>query len=205
MKKVMAILCGLLILPNFVLATELTDAMLLKQKLERFTQLEADFTQLVSSDEGKVLNKSAGELVILRPGKFRWHVATPEEELIVANGQTMWIYSPFIEQVTLINLRDAMEGTPFILLSGANEQQWADYKVVKEGDIFTVTSLDTKAQGHTFIFEFSANDSISKFIVVEAQGQRSTFTLTYKQPLTKIAPDFFEFKIPAGVEIDDQR
>lgn len=204
MQKRIALIFVLLMTPILSVSAA-TDAQLLKKNLEKFNQIDAEFTQVVSSDSGKILNKSSGNLIIVRPGKFRWQVEMPEEELIVSNGHTMWLYTPFIEQVTLINLKDAIQGTPFILLSGANDQQWANYNVVKNNNIFTVKSASIKEQSNTFTFEFSGNGSIEKFVVIEPQGQKSAFTLNHKASLTDITANLFEFKIPEGVEIDDQR
>lgn len=205
MRNIRTILLFFLIAPSMLHAKLTTDSQILKDKLAKFSQISADFAQVVSSAEGKVLNKCAGNLSISRPGKFRWQVITPEEELIVSNGQTMWIYSAFIEQVTLMNLHDAIQGTPFVLLSGANEKQWQDYSVKQENNQFTVKNAHPKVQANTIIFEFNEAGNISKFVVIEEQGQHSEFTLTHKPLTANLAANLFEFQIPAGIEIDDQR
>lgn len=204
MQKMSALILILLMTP-ITTALALTDAQLLKSKLEKYNQIDAEFTQVVSAESGEILNKSSGNLLIERPGKFRWQVVVPEEELIVSNGQTMWLYTPFIEQVTLINLKDAIQGTPFILLSGANEEQWANYNVVKSNNIFTVKSVDDKEQSNIFTFKFSKMGSIEQFVVIEPQGQKSAFTLKHASTARTITNNLFEFKIPEGVEVDDQR
>jgi outer membrane lipoprotein carrier protein len=183
----------------------MTDVELLKQKLAKFDVINAEFSQHVTSAEGKILNDSWGHLSVSRPGKFRWEVITPEEELIVSDGQTMWLYSPFIEQVTLISLTEAIEGTPFILLSGANDEQWSNYQVNKTGNQFIVSDKLDQSQDRSFIFEFNSLGNVSKFIVLEELGQRSEFKLSH-QPLTaSIDANYFTFEVPEGVEVDDQR
>ncbi|MFT6925558.1 MAG: outer membrane lipoprotein carrier protein [Psychromonas sp.] len=205
MKKMVVIISILLssFLSSAVSAA--TDSQLLKEKLAKFSIVNADFSQRVSSPDGKILDDSKGRLAISRPGKFRWEAVTPEEELIVSDGQTMWMYSPFIEQVTLLNLSDAIQGTPFILLSGANESQWANYQVKKVNDQFMVKNITDTAQQRSFIFEFNKTGQVSKFIVIEALGQRSEFTLTHKVLDKPWPAGYFHFETPAGVEIDDQR
>lgn len=176
----------------------------LKDKLAVFEQVHAAFVQRVSSSEGKLLNESRGEMTISRPGKFHWQINTPEEELIVSDGKTIWYYSPFIEQVTLINFSDAINDTPFALIAGADDKQWANYVVKQSGNQFTVTN-PTQAQATTFIFEFDKNNNINKFVVIEEQGQRSEFILTHKALPKTFNETLFDFQIPAGVEVDDQR
>jgi outer membrane lipoprotein carrier protein len=205
MKKfiLMALLC--LVNPLYALASGAADAELLKEKLAKFSQINAEFSQVVSNSEGEVLNKSQGKLTVLRPGKFRWEVSSPEEELIVSDGKTMWFYSPFIEQVTLYNLSDAVADTPFVLLSGANEKQWQNYLVSRDNNQFTVKGSDPEVQQNSFVFEFDAAGNISKFVIIDEQGQRSEFKLTHKPLTEKLEAGYFDFQIPQGVEIDDQR
>ena len=205
MKKTVVVISMLLtsFLSSAVLAA--TDSQLLKEKLAKFSFINAEFSQRVSSSEGKILDDSQGTLAISRPGKFRWKVLIPEEELIVSDGQTMWMYSPFIEQVTLLSLSDAIQGTPFILLSGANESQWADYQVNKINDQFRVKNIAGTVQDRSFIFEFNKSGHVSKFVVIEALGQRSEFKLIHKVLAKPWSEAFFDFQIPVGVEIDDQR
>ncbi|MEH6454506.1 MAG: outer membrane lipoprotein chaperone LolA [Psychromonas sp.] len=202
MKKII-LLCSLFITSLSVNA--MTDGELLKQKLAKHDVINAEFSQHVTSADGKLLNESLGHLSVTRPGKFRWEVVSPEEELIVSDGQTMWFYSPFIEQVTLINLSDAIEGTPFILLSGANDQQWNNYQVNKAGKQFIVTDKINQSQDTSFIFEFNKSGNVSKFIVLEELGQRSEFTLSHQPLKASVNTNYYSFEVPDGVEVDDQR
>ncbi|MEJ6077682.1 outer membrane lipoprotein chaperone LolA [Vibrio sp. 1-Bac 57] len=204
MKKILFItVC--LISSMFQLASAQTDSELLQQKLAKFTTIDADFVQQVINPKGEVIQKSLGTLAIARPGNFHWQVTQPDEELIVSDGQDMWLYSPFIEQVTIMNFSDAIAGTPFALLSGADSAQWAQFNVVKKDQQFIVKSSDPKASTNTFIFIFNKADNISEFVVQESQGQKSVFTLSNNKNNSTFAKDFFEFKIPNGIEIDDQR
>ncbi|MEJ6121728.1 outer membrane lipoprotein chaperone LolA [Vibrio sp. 2-Bac 85] len=204
MKKILFItVC--LISSMFQLASAQTDSELLQQKLAKFTTIDADFVQQVINPKGEVIQKSLGTLAIARPGNFHWQVTQPDEELIVSDGQDMWLYSPFIEQVTIMNFSDAIAGTPFALLSGADSAQWAQFNVVRKDQQFIVKSSDPKASTNTFIFIFNKADNISEFVVQESQGQKSVFTLSNNKNNSTFAKDFFEFKIPNGIEIDDQR
>ena len=117
----------------------------------------------------------------------------------------MWLYSPFIEQVTIMNFSDAIAGTPFALLSGADSSEWMNFEVKKEGNKFIVKNNTNELNTNIFTFIFDSTDNVSEFIVQEAQGQKSIFKLTNKDQTSKLADDFFEFQIPEGIEIDDQR
>ena len=48
--------------------------------------------------------KAEGLVSYKRPGKMRWLYEAPEEQLLVINGQTMWLYDPLLENVTVQKL-----------------------------------------------------------------------------------------------------
>lgn len=202
MKKLLSLFFVLLLSSQSAFAA--TDSEQLQQKLNKYSQLNGQFIQTVTNSEGKVLNESEGQYIISRPGKFHWQITSPEEELIVSDGKTMWYYSPMIEQVTLININETIEGTPFALLAGADDNQWLQFSVEKQGNNFTVKRADQKVQDTSFVFEFDGADNITQFVVIEHQGQRSEFKLK-QQALQKLTDATFTFAIPEGVEVDDQR
>jgi len=202
-KYIIATLCVFMLMSQLVYAQ--TDSQLLQHKLAKFTSIDADFAQQVINPEGQVIQQSWGKLTISRPGNFHWQVTKPEQELIVSNGTDMWLYSPFIEQVTIMNFSDAIAGTPFALLSGADASEWRNFDVKKMGEQFVVKNNKDKMNTNQFIFMFDKTDSVSEFIVEEAQGQKSVFKLTNNKQAVKLASGFFEFKIPEGIEVDDQR
>ena len=47
-----------------------------------------------------------------RPNRFNWHTTSPDESLIVADGKDVWVYDPFVEQVTALKMKDAVLNTP---------------------------------------------------------------------------------------------
>lgn len=207
MKKsiinVVVLMCAMISFSPSVYAQ--TDSELLQEKIGKFTLIHADFTQQVINPEGQVIQESMGELTISRPGNFHWQVTQPDEELIVSNGKDMWLFSPFIEQVTIMNFSDAIAGTPFALLSGADATQWENFDVKKSGNQFVVMNNADKTSTNKFTFIFDRNENINEFVVEEQQGQRSVFKLTHKALKGQLSDDYFNFKIPKGIEIDDQR
>jgi len=202
-KMILVFWCVLTSFSSFTFAQ--TDRDVLQKKLAKFTVIEADFKQQVINPEGQLIQESAGKLIISRPGSFYWEVTQPDEELIVSNGQNIWLYSPFIEQVTIMNFADAIAGTPFVLLSGANARQWENFDVTQSENAFIIKHNNNASINNTFTFIFDDSDNIVEFKVEEQQGQKSIFKLTNKPISNALSHDFFEFKIPEGIEIDDQR
>lgn len=108
------------------------------QDLERFLRDveggSADFTQVVTSpprasssdaDGGQAprarTKTSSGRFEFQRPGRFRFDYAKPFEQTIVADGQTLWLHDPDLNQVTARPQQEALGNTPAALIaSGAD-------------------------------------------------------------------------------------
>tara|TARA_B100000945_G_C20327976_1_gene570952 strand:- start:78 stop:734 length:657 start_codon:yes stop_codon:yes gene_type:complete len=67
--------------------------------------------------------KAEGLVSYKRPGKMRWLYKAPEEQLLVTNGQTMWLYDQLLENVTIQKLEKITAGTALSFLLGLGDLQ----------------------------------------------------------------------------------
>ena len=181
-----------------------TPQQALSSRLDKVNAFSANFTQKVTSPDGEVLVNGTGDLSIKRPNLFRWKTKTPDESLLVSDGKTVWYYSPFVEQVTAMWLKDATEQTPFVLLTRNSASDWSKYNVAQLVDTFTLTPKDKTSSMDKFVVTVSKTGDVRNFSVVETDGQRSQYVLSdFKRTIP--AASLFTFTPPKGVELDDQR
>ncbi|MCD9513488.1 outer membrane lipoprotein chaperone LolA [Photobacterium carnosum] len=181
-----------------------TSQQALSSRLDKVNAFSANFTQKVTSPDGEVLVNGTGDLSIKRPNLFRWKTKTPDESLLVSDGKTVWYYSPFVEQVTAMWLKDATEQTPFVLLTRNSASDWSKYNVAQLVDTFTLTPKDKTSSMDKFVVTVSKVGDVRNFSVVETDGQRSQYVLSdFKRTIP--AASLFTFTPPKGVELDDQR
>ncbi|MGF1698882.1 outer membrane lipoprotein chaperone LolA [Photobacterium makurazakiensis] len=176
----------------------------LSTRLGKVNAFSADFKQKVVSPEGDLLDEGEGDISLKRPNLFRWNTETPDENLLVSDGKTLWYYNPFIEQVTAMWLNEATEQTPFVLLTRNSTKDWQQYNVAQTSDTFTLTPKSSASSMGKFIVTVASTGEIREFSIVEQDGQRSSFTLSQFTKQTP-ASDLFRFTPPQGVELDDQR
>ncbi len=81
--------------------------------------LRADFIQRVFDERSRVMQTSSGQMLMRKPGMFRWDYHKPAEQIIVADGERLWAYDVDLAQVTVRKLDQALSSTPLALLSGA--------------------------------------------------------------------------------------
>lgn len=88
--------------------------------LKGLRTLNSEFEQTtLSADGGRVL-ESNGTFYLKRPGKFRWEYRKPNEQVIVADGDRVWLHDLELDQVSHKSQDSALSGTPAQLL--ANEE-----------------------------------------------------------------------------------
>jgi outer membrane lipoprotein carrier protein len=115
-KFPLILLILILILAPASLAAKPTPVQRYFQDLQ---SLRADFIQRVFDERARVVQTSSGQMLMRKPGQFRWNYRTPAEQIIVADGERLWAYDVDLEQVTVRRLDQALGSTPLALLSGA--------------------------------------------------------------------------------------
>ena len=75
-----------------------------RDQLQAFTKglkgLDGQFTQQVFDPRGKQKERSTGRVAVSAPRLFRWEYVKPYPQLIVADGETVWVYDPDLQQAS---------------------------------------------------------------------------------------------------------
>lgn len=201
--KLHVISCGLL--ANFITTSAIADASIdLQQRLNKVNSFHATFSQKVTDVSGSSLQNGKGELWVKRPNQFHWHITAPDESVIVSDGQNLWFYNPFIEQVSVSLLKNTSSNTPFVLITRNRLSDWQYYNVKKQGDNFELTPKSSYGNLKQFTITVTPSGTIYQFGIIEQDGQRISYQLQI-QKNSVISSDKFTFTPPEGVKIDDQR
>ena len=89
----------------------------LKTRLETLNYFSADFTQKVTDANHEVLQEATGVIKLKQPNKLYWELDPPNENILIADGTTLWNVDPFVEQVTAINQTQAVANNPLRISS----------------------------------------------------------------------------------------
>ncbi len=90
----------------------------LRAFLDTTRSLDAGFVQERVGERDAEPERATGRLRLQRPGRFRWDYETPYVQLILADGERLWIYDPDLEQATVRPQAEALGNSPARLLSG---------------------------------------------------------------------------------------
>ena len=197
--------------PTNVIEKPRNDALIIKsnliQKLAKLEYFTANFNQQVLDAEGNELQNALGTLAVKKPNLVHWKTAEPDESLIVSDGDTLWFFDPFVEQVSAYLLEKALLNTPILLLTSSDPKLWQHYSVSStDENNYLIHANDNNAQVKTLELRFKKNSNmLNSFTILDATGQLSLFKLSQFDQVTVPESALFTFKIPEGVELDDQR
>jgi outer membrane lipoprotein carrier protein len=163
--------------------------------------------QQVRSNPGKVAPVSTGTFVFARPGKFVWTYQKPYEQLLQADGDTLYIFDKDLNQVTTRKLGSALGSSPAAILFGSNDLE-KNFTLSEAGTRDGLEWLDAKPKNKDTSFE---QISIGlKNGVPEAMDLKDTFGQTSKLRFTNfqrnpaLAANFFKFEVPKGADVSAQ-
>lgn len=145
------------------------------------------------------MQETAGELSLKRPGLFRWHTDAPQEQLLVSNGQKVWLFDPDLNQVTILQTLDQrLTHTPALLLSGDVSKISDNFEIShKEGGSVVDFILKPKAKDSLFdnLRLSFRNGVINDMQLIDGSGQRTNILF---QREDESAPGCRAVQLPAA-------
>jgi len=164
----------------------------------------ADFEQKVYGRENKLLQESKGSFVFQRPGRFRWTYAKPVDQVIVGDGERVWIHDRDLNQVTVRRMSKALGSTPAALLAGSSDVE-KSFELSEAGTRDKLEWLEAKPRDPEAGFDrirmgFSAT-GIEAMELVDNFGQTTRLRFLNLQRNPKTDPADFRFEPPKGADV----
>jgi len=185
-------------------AEQKSAATRLNELLSAANTMSATFSQMTLSSNGSSLQETTGQVTLQRPGMFRWHTDAPLEQVLISNGEKIWLFDPDLEQVTIQKLDQRLTHTPALLLSGDVSTLAENFSISwKEGSAVDDFVLSPKASDSMFetlrlsfrggvINDMQLNDPI---------GQRTNILFQGVQLNQPVDAGQFNFTVPDGVDV----
>lgn len=177
----------------------------LQHKLQNMVSLQGDFSQALYNAENKLLGeKNSGTFLLQRPGRFYWKTILPFEQLLVSDQETIWLYEPDLDQVTVRPFTDDLQQTPALLLSNNTNKLQASfnvtYKTQKTFDVFTLTPKEEGQLFSSLQMQFTG-EFLTAMTINDSLGQQTVFTLSNTKINHPMDESLFSFSIPEGVDV----
>lgn len=166
--------------------------------------LEARFEQaLVEADSGRT-QVSRGSFYLHRPQRFRWDYREPAPQLVVADGEHLWLFDPDLEQVTVRRLDDGLSSTPAMLLSGDGRLDDA----FRVGAVYSEEGLDwVELEPRSEAADFAGvrvgfrDGELKVMELIDALGQLTVIRFSEISVNPPLDAALFQFVPPPGADV----
>ena len=181
-----------------------------RDELKSFTTglkgLDGQFTQQVHDGNGKLKETSSGRVALSAPRLFRWEYTKPYPQLIIADGKTVWVFDPDLEQVTRRPQGVAEQDSPLAALIDPGKLD-RDYLVEDAGSDGGLQWLRLKPKqgGDEAAFQSAKlgldGKGLARMEIIDALGQRTEISFSGWKRNPAFARETFRYSPPAGVDV----
>jgi outer membrane lipoprotein carrier protein len=157
---------------------------------------------------GKLVQDAKGSFVFQRPGRFRWVYAKPVDQVIVGDGERVWIYDRGLNQVTVRKLATALGSTPAALLAGGSGVEKA-FEISDAGAKDGIEWVEAKPREREAGFDRVrigfAEDGLRAMELTDHFGQTTRLNFTNVARNPKVDASEFRFDPPKGTDVLGER
>ncbi len=172
--------------------------------IEQTRSARATFSQTVTDAQGMKVEDSNGVVEFSRPGKFRWHYLKPYEQLVIGDGNYLWVYDKDLAQVTKRKLGAALGSSPAALLAGSDDvdryfslesiggeggYEWLEVKPYDEDSLFDKVRMAFKS------------NSLQVMELYDHFGQTTVIRFSGFELNPRFMSGAFTFTPPPGVDV----
>jgi chaperone LolA len=168
---------------------------------------QASFVQRVYDSTGALVQESSGDLRFSRPGKFKWHYFEPYEQLLVGDGDFLWVYDLDLMQVTRVSLDQALGSSPAALLYGSEDidSYFGLEALSSDGSLLRVRVIPYEESGLFERIEIGLTASIVRNMTLyDYFGQKTVIEFGQFSIPSNFNDDEFEFEVPDNVDLVTQ-
>jgi chaperone LolA len=178
----------------------------LQERYETTRTLTADFKQTVESPTLAGVLESRGTLAFEKPNRMRWEYAKPDEQVIVGDGETLWIYQPEERQVIKAKLGAAFQArTPITFLAGLGRLE-RDFAATLEREdaerwVVKLVPRDDAGMGTLTLTLKKPDAIIDEARITDPLGTVTRLALSGERRNVSLGADKFHFTPPPGVDV----
>lgn len=188
--------------PTLVLAASAQEQ--LHAFVSTVTSATGSFSQYTVNDQGRTQPAQTGVFSFQRPGKFKWAVQKPYEQLVISDGRQVFQYDPDLAQVTERKVDAAIGTSPAAILFGSGSlEQSFDVSALpaKDGVDWLRAKPRTADAGFSRVDIGMKNNLPVRVELLDSFGQTTRVDLSGIQANPQLPGKEFQFTAPKGVDV----
>lgn len=168
-----------------------------------YRTFSADFQQSTLDSKGASISETTGALAIASESIFYWKTNPPFSQVIVADGEVLWVFDEDLYQVQVRPLDDTLTASPAAILNGDLDVLGSRFKVTEERSgtiaVYSLEPLATDEVTRRIVLRFDGIQ-LMDLSTEDALGNRSLVSLTEVKQGSP-ADALFEFTPPDGADV----
>ena len=168
------------------------------------TSATGSFSQYTVNDQGRTQPAQTGVFSFQRPGKFKWAVQKPYEQLVISDGRQVFQFDPDLAQVTERKVDAAIGTSPAAILFGSGSlEQSFDVSALpaKDGVDWLRAKPRTADAGFSRVDIGMKNNLPVRVELLDSFGQTTRVDLSGIQANPQLPAKDFQFTAPKGGEV----
>jgi len=166
--------------------------------------VSAHFEQQAFDPKGGAGKTSRGDLALKAPRQFRWDTVAPHKQLIVADGEKVWIYDADLEQVSVRAQGTEEAHSPLTVLTDLSQLD-RDFATSEQGerDGLSWLRLKSKDKDPQFAYADLGFDAtgLVRMQFEDTLGGKIEIRFSDWKSNPLLAADAFRFTPPKGVDV----
>jgi outer membrane lipoprotein carrier protein len=166
--------------------------------------VSAHFEQQAFDPKGGAGKTSRGDLALKAPRQFRWDTVAPYKQLIVADGEKVWIYDADLEQVSVRAQGTEEAHSPLTVLTDLSQLD-RDFATSEQGerDGLSWLRLKSKDKDPQFAYADLGFDAtgLARMQFEDTLGDKTEIRFSDWKRNPALAADAFRFTPPKGVDV----
>lgn len=196
----------LALLPFFSPAADAADSA--RPRLDAFAKdlhsLSANFEQHVADASGNPGKVSRGTLALRAPRQFRWQTTAPYKQLIVADGEKVWVYDEDLEQVSVRPQGTEEAHSPLTVLTDLSQLD-RDFTTSEQGERDGLAWLRLKSKDKDPQFAYADlgldTNGLQRMQFEDALGNKTEIRFAGWKRNPALPAETFHFTPPPGVDV----
>ena len=178
------------------------------QRLDQFFaevhSFEGQFKQTVYDENDEIMQESRGDVALHKPGRFRWQYTQPYPQLILADGEYLWLYDEELMQASAKPMDAALGNAPIMLLTNVRPLT-DDFEVAEAGkrenlDWIELTPLVQDTEFHKIQIGLDQK-GVKKMELHDHFSQKTMIEFVDLQTNVTFSPGWFKFVAAEGVDV----
>jgi outer membrane lipoprotein carrier protein len=188
-----------------------------QRRYDAAQDFRAEFNQTLTSQAMKRQTRSAGEVLLKKPGLMRWNYRTPEARMYLSDGAVLWLYEPEDAQAFKQDLKSSQLPAALAFLTGTGKlAEQFEVEAVARTDpdfgkfgnprdyLLALHPRQAQPQIKSILFVVEPETfEVRETVITDAQGNQNDVLFSSIRTNTQIPASTFRFTPPPGVRVID--